>query len=414
MNTPATETSETSGLPSLQALTAAPHRLLFLIGTLNVIAAMCWWFAWIVALRWQWLAMPQPPIAAGWAHAFVMASQVFTPFIFGFSLTVFPRWMNQPALSRAHYLPVGLGLLGGQLLFLIGLWAYPVLLHIGVVLTLLGWASGLFSLGSVLWRDCFRLWHGISIFIALMFGWLGVLAFAWWLHHPDQTMWVFAAFKIAPFAFLLPVYLSVVHRMLPFFANNVVAGYVMWRPQWLLPLLWALLLTHVMIELMHGYAWLWLSDLGLLAVGLLMLVKMWPRAAMPGLLWVLFVALAWFPLAMLLFVVQSVWFAIIGEFALGRAPMHALAIGFFGSMLVAMVSRVTQGHSGRPLEMPALAWLAFWGVQLAALTRVIAELRPDYWAWQGLASALWLLAFLPWVIRSAWIYLTPRIDGKSG
>ena len=27
---------------------------------------------------------------------------------------------------------------------------------------------------------------------------------------------------------------------------------------------------------------------------------------------------------------------------------------------------------------------------------------------------LWLLAFLPWVLRSAWIYLTPRADGKAG
>ena len=26
----------------------------------------------------------------------------------------------------------------------------------------------------------------------------------------------------------------------------------------------------------------------------------------------------------------------------------------------------------------------------------------------------WLAAFLPWVVRSAWIYLTPRADGKPG
>ena len=38
----------------------------------------------------------------------------------------------------------------------------------------------------------------------------------------------------------------------------------------------------------------------------------------------------------------------------GRAPAHALYIGFFGSLLVAMVTRVTQGHSGRPLELDAL------------------------------------------------------------
>jgi uncharacterized protein involved in response to NO len=83
-------------------------------------------------------------------------------------------------------------------------------------------------------------------------------------------------------------------------------------------------------------------------------------------------------------------------------------------MLLAMVTRVTQGHSGRLLVMPAVAWVAFWGVQLAALTRVVAELRPDFWAWQALAGGLWLAAFLPWALRSAWIYLTPRADGRPG
>ena len=53
--------------------------------------------------------------AAGWMHAIVMQYQVLAPFIFGFLLTVFPRWMGLPALARWHYLPVGIGLLGGQL-----------------------------------------------------------------------------------------------------------------------------------------------------------------------------------------------------------------------------------------------------------------------------------------------------------
>ena len=26
----------------------------------------------------------------------------------------------------------------------------------------------------------------------------------------------------------------------------------------------------------------------------------------------------------------------------------------------------------------------------------------------------WVVAFLPWVLRSAWIYLTPRLDGQPG
>ena len=100
--------------------------------------------------------------------------------------------------------------------------------------------------------------------------------------------------------------------------------------------------------------------------------------------------------------------------SLGRAPLHALAVGFFGTVLVAMATRVTAGHSGRPLVLGRVAAFAFVGMQLVALSRVIAEWMPDpgLW-WRGTALA-WVLVFLPWVLRSAWIYATPRLDGKPG
>ncbi len=399
---------------SPRLLAAAPHRLLFFVGAANVLASMGWWALWLVAQRWQLVALPQPPIPAGWGHALTLGFQVFTPFIFGFALTVFPRWTGQAPLGVWHYVPVGLGLLGGQLLTLIGLWGVPHLLHLGLVFTIAGWAAGLCFLFGVVWRDGGRTWHAVSVLVALGFGLFGLLLFAAWLHAPEQARWVFASFKLAIFAFLLPVYLSVCHRMLPFFAANVVPGYRPWRPLWLLAAFWAGLLLHLTLELMHGYAWLWLADAPLLILSGLMLWRFWPRGPMPGLLRVLFLGLAWLPLAFALFLAQSLWMAATGEFALGRAPIHALAIGFFGSLLVAMVTRVTQGHSGRPLAMPAVAWFAFVAIQLVAVTRVVAELMPDYWAWQAAAALGWLLAFLPWALRSAWIYATPRADGRPG
>jgi uncharacterized protein involved in response to NO len=35
-------------------------------------------------------------------------------------------------------------------------------------------------------------------------------------------------------------------------------------------------------------------------------------------------------------------------------------------------------------------------------------------SWQALAALGWIVAFLPWVLRSSWIYLSPRVDGKPG
>ncbi|HEX6928840.1 MAG TPA: NnrS family protein, partial [Gammaproteobacteria bacterium] len=122
----------------------------------------------------------------------------------------------------------------------------------------------------------------------------------------------------------------------------------------------------------------------------------------------------WLPIAFLLYAGQSAWFAMTGDFVLGRAPAHALFVGFFGSLLVAMVTRVTQGHSGRPMQLGRVAGFAFIAIQLVSVTRLVAEVMPDALAWQAAAGAGWLVAFLPWVVRSAWIYLTPRLDGKPG
>jgi len=134
----------------------------------------------------------------------------------------------------------------------------------------------------------------------------------------------------------------------------------------------------------------------------------------PGLLVVLHLAFAWLPLSFLLYTLQSAVLLATGSFVLGRAPLHALAIGFFGSMLVAMVTRVTQGHSGRLLRMGRVAWFAFATLQLVAVARIIAALGVDRDFWLLLAASGWLLAFAPWVMRSAWIVLMPRADGAEG
>lgn len=402
-------------------LLAAPHRLLFFVGAINVLAAMSWWLMWTAALRWQWWPMPNPPspLPAGWGHGVVMSYQVFTPFIFGFLLTVFPRWTGQPALDRWHYVPVGLGLLGGQALTLIGLCGVPPMLHVGLFTSALGWISGLASLAGVLRRAPARDWHAISCLLALVIGLVGLLAFIAWWHAPSHGLFAFAALKLGVLGFLLPIYLTVAHRMLPFFASIVVPGYRPWKPLWLLAAIWLLLAVHLGLELTHVYTWLWLPDLALASLSCLWLWCTWPTsddrdARLPGLLVVLFIALCWLPMAFALYSTQSLLFAFTGEFLLGRAPMHALAIGLFGSLLVAMVTRVTHGHSGRPLTMSATAWFAFAVVQVAATVRVTAELVDDTWAWQTFAALGWVVAFLPWVLRNAGIYLRPRIDGKPG
>ncbi len=408
--TPATSTPSLS--PRL--LIAAPHRLMFFIGAGNLLLAMAWWAAWLGSARWPALAMPQPAaVPAGWIHAFVMQYQVLPSFFFGFLLTTFPKWTGQPDIPRIGYLPVGIGLLGGQLATLLGALGLPHGVLVGGALTVLGFVAGIAALAPLLWRETGTTWHARSCLAALVLGLFGALAWLAFLLG-GSPLWVFASIKIGTFGLLLPVYVTVAHRMFPFFAGSVVKGYQPWRPLWLLALFWPLALLHMGLELLHAYQWLWIADLPLLVLTATLCLRWWPRGPAPGILSVLFIGLAWLPVAFALYLGQSLAYLATGVFWLGRAPAHALFIGFFGSVLIAMVTRVTQGHSGRPILMPAVAWFAFVAVQLVAVVRVVADLAPDGMAWQVAAAVGWLLAFGPWVARIGRIYLAPRADGKPG
>ncbi|MCF7221130.1 NnrS family protein [Marilutibacter chinensis] len=399
---------------SPRQLVQAPHRLMFFIGAGNILLAMLWWAAWLLAARWpEVFPALQPPVPAGWLHAFVMQYLVLPSFFFGFLLTVFPRWMGLPDLARWQYVPVGAGLMGGQLAILVGACGSEIAFFVGLLMAVAGWTAGLAILGRLLLQERGTTWHAISCFAALVLGWVGLLSFLAYVLGASPML-VMLSIKLGTVGLLVPVYVTVAHRMFPFFAGNAVAGYRPWRPMPWLALVWGLLVAHLLLELLHAYTWLWLADLPLLAATSYALWRWWPRASMPGLLAVLFVGALWLPVTFALYSAQSLVYAWTGVFELGRAPAHALFIGFFGSLLIAMVTRVTQGHSGRPMVMPGVAWFGFVAVQLVATMRVAAEFVPDAYAWHAAAAIAWLVAFLPWAVRLGWIHLSPRVDGKPG
>ena len=387
---------------------------MFFAGATNLMIAMVWWAAWLVRSRWpEVLATPYPPVFPGWLHAFVMQYQMLPSFIFGFLLTTFPKWTKQPELAPHRFVPVGVALIIGQLATLAGALGSHTLIVVGVALTLAGWTAALAALMPMLWREEGTTWHARSCVGALVLGYAGLLAFGAFLLGASPW-WVPASIELGSFGMLLLVFFTVAHRMFPFFAGNAVAGYQPWRPMWLLAAVWTAVLLHVGLALGQMFHWLWIADVMLLVLTSIALWRWWPRGNKPGLLVVLFLGLAWLPIAMALHVVADVARATAGVSSLGLAPAHALFVGFFGSVLVAMVTRVTQGHSGRPLAMPAVAWFAFAAIQLVAVARIVADLTSDPYAWFAVAAVGWLVALGPWVARLGRIYLTPRVDHKPG
>jgi uncharacterized protein involved in response to NO len=400
-----------SNLP--RQLSAAPHRLMFFAGAEAVMVSMLWWALVLLSARFG-LPVPTSPVHPGWAHAVLAQYGMFGPFLFGFLLTVFPRWLGQPALSRRHYVPVFVGVFGGYLLSHVGLLGSKPLLAMGLALMLVGWVMGLVALGRVIFACAERDAHALSVYAAMHIGAFGLVSYL--LHvlgGPPPLARV--AIQLGLFGMLLPIYFSVCHRMIPFFSANLVPGYRVVRPGWSLPLLWALLCVHVALVAMDAARWSWPVDLALALFFAAHWLAWQPwKARRPALLAVLYLAFAWLPIAFTLFAVQELALWWDGTAILGRAPQHALTVGYFGSMLVAMVTRVTQGHSGRPLVLGRIPALCFIAVQFVTVMRIGSEFSRDQALWLALTACAWLLAFLPWVLRSLWIYVTPRADGQPG
>jgi uncharacterized protein involved in response to NO len=100
---------------------------------------------------------------------------------------------------------------------------------------------------------------------------------------------------------------------------------------------------------------------------------------------------------------------------LGMAPLHALTIGYFSSMAIAMVTRVTLGHSGRELKADKTVWLLFLAFQLSALFRIAGDFPFGYAPDCYLAAAVvWLACFSTWGLKHVAMYWQPRVDGKPG
>ncbi len=414
------EPQTTGGTPAALAdiprlLAAAPHRPLFLAGTVAVMLSMAWWAVELTWMRFGLAGWPQPTIPPAYAHGMLIQYGLFPLFMFGFLMTTFPRWLGRPDLPRTRFLPVAGFVFGGYVLANVGLLDLAWLLKLGIAVMLVGYLVGVWTLGGVLRASVAeRRGHARSALTALSLGALGLVIFLAYLFGAPVEC-VRLAINIGTFGLLLPIYFTVMHRLLPFFTGNLVKGYPVIRPGWSMPVVWVLLLAHLVLAWLGVLGWLWLVDVPLALVFAWHSLSWRPWKAMqPGILAVLHLAFAWLPVAFVLFSIQDVVYAISGHFILGRAPLHALAIGFFGSMLVAMVTRVTQGHSGRPMQMGKVAWLCFLLLQVVALVRIRAELGGDVYLWMVVAAYGWLLAFLPWVVRSAWIYLTPRADGKPG
>ncbi|HRP97424.1 MAG TPA: NnrS family protein [Rhodocyclaceae bacterium] len=394
-------------------LFAAPHRPMFLAGGVTLLTGFMLW-ALEMAARAELLPALGWLLPAGWMHALIVLAGVFPFFMFGFLLTAMPRWQGMADLTAAHWLWPWRLLAGGWAVAFVGMWV-PGVLALGLASVLAGWAMVARVLWTVAHQPRPERMHARITCWGVIAGCVGV---AFWLLAAltGEAVWARIAINMGVWWFVLPVFFAVCHRMVPFFSSNIIPNYVMVRPRWVAAVVVGASLAHGLLAMFGAAHLAWIVDLPA-AVATMWLSWRWrllPSLKVP-LLGMLHMGFAWLGVAWLLFAIQGL-VATFGSFVLGMAPLHALGIGFFGSILLGMVSRVTLGHSGRPLQADALTWGLFLGLQLVVVLRILADLVP--WALSAyvmlLAAIGWLGIFVAWGLRYLPIYWRPRVDGKTG
>lgn len=95
--------------------------------------------------------------------------------------------------------------------------------------------------------------------------------------------------------------------------------------------------------------------------------------------------------------------------------MHAITVGGLGGMILAMMSRVSLGHTGRQLKPPRPVVLGFGFILIATLLRVLAGIQTQ-WSIELLLGAIitWVIAFACFCYCYAPILCQPRADGRPG
>jgi uncharacterized protein involved in response to NO len=182
-----------------------------------------------------------------------------------------------------------------------------------------------------------------------------------------------------------------------------------WLERAVIPLMLAVAVVDLWVP--DGAASGWLAALVAIAQGLRLSGWRSLRTRGEAILWVLHVGYAWIPIG---FALKGL--SLLAGWGWAAHWLHALTMGAFGTMILAVMTRASLGHTGRELTVGRAMAAAYVLLTLGVAVRVLAPgLWPSGYLWTLLASgSLWTAAFLVYLAVYVPILLLPRADGKPG
>ncbi|MNM49327.1 NnrS protein [compost metagenome] len=359
---------------------------------------------WLAALNgslgdWQpaggWLAWHRHELLFGFGLAIIA----------GFLLTAGQTWTGQPGLSGTPLAALALLWLAARIAWLANLpWPLLALLELAfpLIVALL--------MGAMLWRVRQKRNYPVVLVLLLLTAADAVSVYGLLQGHDGwQRQGVLSAI------WLVAAMMGLIGgRVIPFFTQRGlgrVEGVAPWP--WLD---WLLLAGAALVAVLYAAgpalaANVWIGLLfAALTLGHGVRLWRWHDRGLwrVPLLWSLHLAYGWLALACL---GMALW-----HFGVALNPslaVHCLTIGAMAGLILAMIARVSLGHTGRPLQPPAGMTLAFILLNLAGVSRVLLVLwLPMAGLW--LAAVCWVGAFALYAWRYAPMLLRARVDGHPG
>ncbi len=383
-------------------------RPFFLLGALFAVIMIALWVPWFLGLTE--LPSAFPPTA--W-HAHELLFGFIPAIIAGFLLTAVPNWTGRPPIA-------GWPLAGLLLLWLAGRLAAAVSAELGVGLTAAVSLAFPAVLAAVIAREIVAAdnWRNLKVVLVL----IGLAASDALFHY---EIWQFGRLKLAHLiavGLTLLLLMIVAGRIVPSFTANWLRQN---RPQAPMPptfnrfdlaaviLSGAALLGWISRPILDGVL-PWhrpLVGATMLAAGIANLARQarWQphRTFAEPLLAILHVAFVFVGFGFTLVGLGVLW----DDFDYATAGLHAWTVGAIGTMMLAVMTRVSRGHTGRALTAPASTVALYAAILVAAGARIAAGLRPDNtFVLLPITGLAWIAAFGGFVLLYGSMLTLPRAD----
>ncbi|MGI9501086.1 MAG: NnrS family protein [Geminicoccaceae bacterium] len=363
----------------------AGFRPFFLLGSAWAVIAIVLWLGMLAGFLDALGDMD--PVA--W-HQHEMLFGFTSAVVAGFILTAIPNWTGRlPVAGRALAALASLWLLGRVALLLGGL--------IGAPLAALIDTAFLFLLAGLIAREIIKGSNWRNLPPALLITLLAIANVLFHLEHLDVIALDGFGTRIGIAALAMLIGL-IGGRIVPSFTRNWLAK----RQAARLPSPFvtldkiALLLLAIALTAWIAAPESLASGVLLAAAGIMHAVRLsrwcgWHCLAEP-LVFILHLGYAWLAIGVSLLGLAN----LVPAFS-NLAALHALTAGAFGTMMLAVMTRATLGHTGRALTADRKTVLIFAAVTVGAIARVLSPLFADQ-TWLLAAGLLWASAFLMFVL----------------